>query len=172
MSHLNFNNDVIANYEPLQNHHFRGRLYSESPNNSHQRNSFHQKQVSPDMLITPNHTYQQIQNLSNEPFGVKPQFGISAKSQHTNHRGDGSGSGTGGGGGGGSRKVSASSSKLDVKETEAERKRKRSLHLVNNLARILFPLSFLLFNICYWLTLLIKVRKNEHYTDGQGFIAL
>ena len=63
-------------------------------------------------------------------------------------------------------------SRLIIKAAEKERLRQKSLHMVNNFARVLFPLSFLIFNVCYWTYLINKVATNDDYKQQEGFVEM
>ena len=48
----------------------------------------------------------------------------------------------------------------------------RSLNMINNIARVLFPVCFLTFNIFYWSTLLVMISTKESYQLSIFFTSL
>ena len=54
-----------------------------------------------------------------------------------------------------------------VQSMKNKESRERALNVINNSARLLFPLFFLLFNVAYWITLFILVSMNESRTKEE-----
>ena len=54
-----------------------------------------------------------------------------------------------------------------VQSIKNRESRERALNVINNSARLLFPLLFLLFNVAYWITLFILVSMNESRTKEE-----
>ena len=59
-----------------------------------------------------------------------------------------------------------------VSNPNEEKRKIHSLNVINNIARVLFPALFLLFNVVYWSTLVGMIWTNESYQLSSFFTSL
>ena len=69
-------------------------------------------------------------------------------------------------------KEEAALSLMEIVPQEMEKRKIHSLNMINNVARVLFPVLFLTFNLVYWIALLFLISNNESYQLSSYFTSL